>query len=139
MPEGKAEEQLDAISTDVIEQGAIIFRDVANATPALRKWKKPGTGGGQVGPWGICTKAKAAGETKVTGVWGAGFEGTVWADGAIEPDATVIASTTTDGQVISGENGFARYLRRYKYANDGDGNHQKVAAADGDLIVIKLL
>lgn len=97
MPEGKGEEKLDAASADVIPQGAFIFRDVANVTPADRVWKLPGTAGSQEGPWGICTKAKPAGETKVTGVWGAGFEGTVIASDAIAPESTIIASTTDDG------------------------------------------
>lgn len=152
MPEGKGEEQLDAASADVIPQGSVIWRDVANATPADRVWKLPGTSGAELGgTWGVATKAKAAGTTKVTGVWGAGFEVTVMADGAITPDAIVGPSGSTAGQVIQfvspvieagipkvGQ-GFARYLRRYKYANDGDGNHAKVAAANDDIIVIKLL
>lgn len=141
IPEGRGEEKLDAISADVIPQGAVIFRDVANATPALRKWKLPGTAGGQVGPFGVCTKAKIAGETKVTGVWGRGWQVTVISDGAIEPDATGIPSTTNDGNLIAGTGAtaFCRYLRRYRYANDGDGNHQKVAAAATNIIVVELL
>ncbi len=152
MPEGKGEEALDAASADVIAQGKVIHRDVKNATPADRVWKVTGTTGTEVGQIGLSTKAKAAGETKVVGIWGAGFRALVTLDGACAPGAFVAPSTTNAGNVeeytdavaaasdISKQNlKFARFIRIAKFANSNDGNHALAAGQDGDIIEVEFV
>jgi hypothetical protein len=138
----EGERQFDAISADVIPQGAVLFNDYANATPGLRGYKIVGTAGAERGPYAVCTKAKIAGTVKVTGV----EEGrvTVTAGGTIAGGAWVKPSVTTAGAVDQ----FAltdnpllkvgRYTKLAKYANSNDGNHALAAATAGDVIVIEL-
>lgn len=149
MPEGKGERPFDAILTDVIEQGALCFNDYTNATANLRKYKKTGTGGLEVGEFIVCTKAKINGVAKVVGV-GKGFRVLVVADGNIDPGADVKPSTGTAGRVMQwagptdGTNvqrlnvKVGRYTKLAKKAYSNDGNTALVQAVQGDIIEIEI-
>lgn len=150
MPEGEGERPFPAKTSDVIAQGMICCLDIGNATPAEKVYKIAKLDGTDIGPFIVCTKAKAAGDLTVVGV-GKGFEVTVWADGDIYGDAYIKPSTSTAGHAMQYADPvleanirqvnlkFAQYKRLYKYANSGDGNHPAAKAVDGDLIVIKML
>jgi hypothetical protein len=144
MPEGEGERQYDAISTDVIAKGSLVFHDYANATANLRAYKLTGTAGAERGPYKVVTSNKVSGVAKLTGV-GHGFEVSVVAGAAIPGGAKVKPSAVTAGRVdawgLTDNAGLlvGEYVRMAKYANSGDGNNAIPAAAAGDVIVIKLL
>lgn len=140
----EGELKFDAISGDVINQGDLLWLDYGNATAGLRAYKKTGTAGAEHGPYAVCTKAKIAGEVKVTGV-GEDAIVTVVAGGTIAGGAFVKPSTTTAGAVdqwVPGTDAQALKVGRYfslaKYSNSGDGNNAIAAATAGQIIVIDI-
>src|SRR3982751_4338617 len=134
--------QFDAISGDVISEGALIFNDYANATAGLRAYKLPGLAGAERGPWAVTVRPKTAGTVKVAGIRHGKV--TVVAGGTIAPGAYVRPSATTAGAVdqyaITDAPGLCvgQYTKLSKYANSADGNHALAAASAGDIIEIDL-
>ena len=140
----EGELMLDAISTDVISKGALLWHDYANATAGLRGWKKTGTAGAEYGRYAVSTLAKISGVAKVVGVLG-GSEVSVTAGATILPGSDVKPSTVTAGavdQFVQGTTAanlkVGKYVRLAKYSNSGDGNHSIVTANAGDVIIVKL-
>jgi hypothetical protein len=144
LPEGEGERSFDALLADVIPKGLIVWHDYANATPALRGYKLPGTAGAERGPYKLVTKDKAAGKAKVVGI-GHGAEGTAIAGATIVGGSKVKLSAVTAGRVDQmalldeARLQVGEYVRMAKYANSGDGNNAIPTANAGDVIVIKLL
>lgn len=140
----EGELKYDALSSDVINQGDVIWADFNNATAGLRAWKKVGTAGAENGPYAVCTKNKLSGDVKVQGV-GEDAIVTVVAGGTIAGYAFVKPSVTTAGAVdqwVVGTDNvklkIGRYIKKSKYANSGDGNNALAAASAGEVIDIDI-
>jgi hypothetical protein len=113
------------------------------------KWKKCTSG--DVRPFAVAYKDKASTATRFAYVDDAGVYVTVIADGAIKADAYVKPATATDGQVISasetstatgitGSLGIiGKFIKVAKWVPEGDGYNSRTDAADGDIILIKLM
>lgn len=142
LPEGEGERSFDAILTDVIPKGLIVFHDYLNATAALRAYKLPGLAGAERGPYKLVTKDKPAGTAKVVGI-GHGFEGTCWAGGTLTGGCKVKPSVTTAGRLdmlLAADNpalAVGEFVRVARYSNSGDGNNAVGTANAGDVIVVK--
>lgn len=135
----------NAINSQAFTAGDVLARD-----RGTYKWRKCTSG--DIGPFAVATKDKAATDTRHEFVRRQGVQVYVTADGAIQPNAFVMPSTATDGQVqvfsntdTSGSTGgsggqrIGIYLKRAANVPEGHGSITKVAAADADIIKIELL
>jgi hypothetical protein len=140
----EGELKLDAILTDVIAKGSLLWHDYNNPTAGLRGWKITGTAGAEHGQYAVCTLAKIAGVAKVTGVKD-DSEVSVTAGGTLLPGCDLRPSATVAGAVdmyVAGTDDpklkVGKFIRISKYANSGDGNHSVGQAAAADVIIMKL-
>lgn len=151
-PGPRQELKLPKVSTDVINQGDLLFADNLNT----KLWKVCGTAGTEKGPFAVCTKAAANGDLVVSAVV-SGAIATVTAGGAIPvgsfvkpsvstagrvdqwiaPTGSVVNSNVTDIDRINLKVGV--YLKQAKVVPQGDGLTLPVDAALNDVVEILLL
>ena len=129
--------ELQGAVTITAEKGTsagITKGDVCNLSS--NKWVTAGTSG--AGPFGVCIKTQATADPTVNLI----TKGIVYvvADGTINPNASVVVSASTAGQVQASATPFAsgvvgKYLG---HENEPSGTTVPTAAADGDIIRIQL-
>lgn len=123
-----------AILIQAAKTGAAIAKgDVCDSTGGQWRTAPAGTG---AGPYAICTKAAAASDTTVQLL----ISGLVYvtADSTIVPNAMLIISPSTAGQVVSTATAvITTIVGKYLYhENEGDGATVPTNASDGDIIKI---
>lgn len=140
--EVRTESKKLAVNDQAFLRGDVLALTVAGT------WKKCTSG--DVGPFAVCIKAKAETDTRVEYFDMAGGEISVVSDGVIRPERYVKPSTSTDGQVMehnpstgtssdTQDERVGRYIKRAQYVGEGDGQTATANAADGDIIIIRLL
>ena len=112
---------------------AIAKGDVCDSTGGQWRTAPAGTG---AGPYAVCTKAATAADTTVQLL----LRGLVYvtADSVIVPNAMLLISPSTAGQVVSTATAvITTYVGKYLYhENEGDGSTVPTNAADGDVVKI---
>jgi hypothetical protein len=137
------------VSVNAYNNQAFVAGDVLAFDKSAFVWKKCTSG--DIRPFAVCYKDKATTATRVAYVDDAGVYVNVVADSAIKADSLVKPSTATDGQVVAAtELGTStttashlgvvgQFIKVSKWVPEGDGYNARTDAADGDLIIIKLL
>lgn len=138
----RTESKILAVNNQAFVRGDVLALNIAGT------WRKCTSG--DVGPFAVCITAKAETETRVEYFDMASGEISVVSDGAIRPERYVKPSTGTDGQVMehnpstgtsadTQDERVGRYIKRAQYVPEGDGVTPTANAADGDIIIIRLL
>jgi len=137
------------VAVNAVNNAAFIPGDVLCYDKSSFKWRLCTSG--DVRPFAIAYKDKATTATRVAYVDDGGVYITVISDGVIKADSLVKPSTATDGQVMAAtELGTAtttgthlgvigKFIKVAKWVPEGDGYNARTDAADGDIILIKLV
>lgn len=131
-----------AVNNQAFLRGDVLALNVAGT------WRKCTSG--DVGPFAVCIKAKASTETVVEYFDMKDGEISVVSDGVIRPERYVKPSTSTDGQIMehnpstgtttdTEDERIGKYIKRAQYVPEGDGVTATANAADGDIVIIRLL
>lgn len=140
--EVRTEQKILAVNSQAFARGDVLALNIAGT------WRKCTSG--DVGPFAVCTKAKAQTATIVEYFDMKDGEISVVADGTIRPERYVKPSTATDGQIMehnpstgtsadTQDERIGRYIKRAQYVPEGDAVTATANAADGDIVIIRLL
>lgn len=130
--QGKVDQQVSKGTSAGIVKGDLL-------TLSSNKWVTAPASASD-GPFAVALETKAASDPTIHVL----FKGIVYvtADGVINPNAVIKNSTATAGQVVAatvGTDAYSKIVGIYlAHENEGDGETEATAAADGDVIRILL-